>query len=187
MQALVDALKAEALSIGTCESLTGGMFASELTSVPGVSAVFKGGFVTYWNTCKIDVVHVSAETIDKYGVVSAPTAIEMAEKSRRLLECGCCISFTGNAGPDVLEGKPAGLVYSAVAFDDAVYVYKLQLSGERNALRHQVCEVMKEILRQLVGSRHAADFEKQHQRLLENLGIMEYNAYIKSVKEQNHG
>ena len=46
---------------------------------------------------------------------------------------------------------------------------------------------MKEILRQLVGSRHAADFEKQHQRLIENLGIMEYNAYIKSVKEQNHG
>ena len=86
MQALVDALKAEALSIGTCESLTGGMFASELTSVPGVSAVFKGGFVTYWNTCKIDVVHVSAETIDKYGVVSAPTAIEMAEKA------GCCLN-----------------------------------------------------------------------------------------------
>ena len=99
----------------------------------------------------------------------------------------CCISFTGNAGPDVLEGKPAGLVYSAVAFDDAVYVYKLQLSGERNVLRHRVCEVMKEILRLLVGSRHAADFEKQHQRLIENLDIREYNAYIKGVKEQNHG
>lgn len=180
MQELVTALKMASMTIGTCESLTAGMFASRLAEIAGVSSVLKGGFVTYWNECKINVVHVSEKTISEYGVVSKQTAIEMAEKSRLLLECDCCISFTGNAGPDVLESKAAGLVYSAVVFNDAMYVYELQLSGERNEVRSRVCESMSKILLMHIQSRHnGTDFMKEQQNVMKNLGITDYSAYIK--------
>lgn len=183
MQELVAALKSAGMTIGTCESLTAGMFASRLADIAGVSLVLKGGFVTYWNECKVDVVHVCKETIDKFGVVSQQTAIEMAEKSRLLLACDCCISFTGNAGPDVLEGKPAGLVYSAIAFEDAVYVYEFHLHGERNEIRSKVCDNMCQILLTHIKSNYDENDNKNYK----SLGITDYSAYIKSVKEQNHG
>lgn len=178
MKELVAALKTASLTIGTCESLTGGLFASELTSVAGVSSVFKGGFVTYWNACKVEVVHVHKETIQAFGVVSAQTAMEMAENARRLLTCDCAVSFTGNAGPDVLEGRPVGLVYSAVAFADAVYVYELQLSGERNRIRENVCLMMKEVLMMLIKKRQEDDFVLKHQELMKKLGISAFDVYI---------
>lgn len=188
MQELVTALKSKTMTIGTCESLTAGMFASRLADIAGVSSVLKGGFVTYWNECKINVVHVNEKTINDYGVVSKQTAIEMAEKSRLLLECDCCISFTGNAGPDVLEGKPAGLVYSAIAFEDAVYVYELQLYGERNEIRSHVCDSMSQILLLHVQNQITImNDHEQWQKMMKDLGITDFNAYIKSVKEQNHG
>lgn len=186
MQELVAALKSSNMTIGTCESLTAGMFASRLADIAGVSSVLKGGFVTYWNECKINVVYVSEKTIDEFGVVSKQTAIEMAEKSRLLLACDCCISFTGNAGPDVLEGKPAGLVYSAVAFKNVSYVYELQLHGERNEIRSRVCDCMSQILLMHIQG-CGTDYSVIQQNIIKALGITDYSAYIKSVKEQNHG
>lgn len=186
MQELVAALKSMAVTIGTCESLTAGMFASKLADIAGVSSVLKGGFVTYWNECKMNVVHVSKKTIDEYGVVSKQTAIEMAEKSRLLLECDCCISFTGNAGPDNLEGKPAGLVYSAVAFENVVYVYELQLHGKRNEIRCSVCDSMGQVLLMHIQNGFK-DLSDEQKNIIKDLGIIDYSAYIKSVKEQNHG
>lgn len=147
MKALIERLKKDRLTIGSCESLTAGLFASTIAEVSGASAVLKGGIVTYWTECKVNVVHVREEIVKKYGVVSAPCAKEMAEKAR-LLDVDLCVSFSGNAGPDTMEGKPAGLVYCAIADRHRCEVYEFHLTMERNALRKKLVEEMgKQVIR----------------------------------------
>ncbi|MCR0263359.1 CinA family protein [[Clostridium] innocuum] len=142
MKALIERLKRDGLTIGSCESLTAGLFASTIAEVSGASAVLKGGIITYWTECKLNVVHVSEEIVRQYGVVSAQCAREMAEKARVLLDVDVCVSFTGNAGPDTMEGKPAGLVYCAIADHTHTKVYEFQLAQKRNALRKELVEEM---------------------------------------------
>ena len=142
MKALIERLKKDRLTIGSCESLTAGLFASTIAEVSGASAVLKGGIITYWTECKVNVVHVSEEVVRQYGVVSAQCAREMAEKARVLLDVDVCVSFTGNAGPDTMEGKPAGLVYCAIADHTHTKVYEFQLAQKRNALRKELVEEM---------------------------------------------
>ena len=142
MKALIERLKKDRLTIGSCESLTAGLFASTIAEVSGASAVLKGGIITYWTECKVNVVHVSEEVVRQYGVVSAQCAREMAEKARVLLDVDVCVSFTGNAGPDTMEGKPAGLVYCAIANHTHTKVYEFQLAQKRNALRKDLVEEM---------------------------------------------
>ncbi len=142
MKALIERLKRDGLTIGSCESLTAGLFASTIAEVSGASAVLKGGIITYWTECKVNVVHVSEEVVRQYGVVSAQCAREMAEKARVLLDVDVCVSFTGNAGPDTMEGKPAGLVYCAIADRTHTKVYEFQLAQKRNALRKDLVEEM---------------------------------------------
>ena len=148
MKALIERLKRDGLTIGSCESLTAGLFASTIAEVSGASAVLKGGIITYWTECKVNVVHVSEEVVRQYGVVSAQCAREMAEKARVLLDVDVCVSFTGNAGPDTMEGKPAGLVYCAIADHTHTKVYEFQLAQKRNALRKELVEEMgKQVIR----------------------------------------
>ena len=142
MKALIERLKRDGLTIVSCESLTAGLFASTIAEVSGASAVLKGGIITYWTECKVNVVHVSEEVVRQYGVVSAQCAREMAEKARVLLDVDVCVSFTGNAGPDTMEGKPAGLVYCAIADHTHTKVYEFQLAQKRNALRKELVEEM---------------------------------------------
>ena len=142
MKSLIERLKRDGLTIGSCESLTAGLFASTIAEVSGASAVLKGGIITYWTECKVNVVHVSEEVVRQYGVVSAQCAREMAEKARVLLDVDVCVSFTGNAGPDTMEGKPAGLVYCAIADHTHTKVYEFQLAQKRNALRKELVEEM---------------------------------------------
>jgi len=142
MEELLALLKEKGLTIGSCESLTAGLFTAKLAMLPGASAVLKGGFVTYQNEVKIHVVGVDRDVIERYGVVSAPCAAEMAQKARVLLNSDLCVSFSGNAGPDVMEGKPVGCVYCAIAYQNQVLTYHFQLSGTRNAVREQVVSLM---------------------------------------------
>lgn len=142
MQNVVRCLKERGLTIGSCESLTAGLFASTIAEVSGASAVLKGGIVSYWTECKINLVKVDASVVEKYGVISAECAIEMAEKARKLLEVDICVSFTGNAGPDAMEGKPAGLVYCAIASAEKTDVFEYHFKFERNILRKRVVEEM---------------------------------------------
>lgn len=150
MEALVALLKQHTLCIGSCESLTAGLFASSLAEVPGASAVLKGAIVTYQTSCKIDVVHVDADVITQYGVISIETAKEMATKARQLLQVDICVSFTGNAGPDTMEGKPAGYVCCAVAFAHDVKTYEFQLDGSRNEIRKIVVEAMCKEIKKII-------------------------------------
>lgn len=136
MEELFHRLKDRQMTIACAESLTGGMFQQELTSLSGVSAVLKGGVVCYATEVKRDILKVKKETIDVEGVVSSECAEELAENVRNLFESDIGISFTGVAGPDEQEGKPVGTVYIGVSIKGfPVKVENLHLAGSREAIR----------------------------------------------------
>ncbi len=112
---VVEQLKNRGWKLTAAESLTGGMFQSTICSVPGASTVFNGGFVTYAASAKEKLLGIPHNTIDQYGVVSSETAAAMAEGCRRKLNVEVGIGFTGVAGPDMLEGQPAGTVWIGLA------------------------------------------------------------------------
>ena len=141
---LVKLAASKGATISACESLTAGLFCASVGAVPGASAVLKGGLVTYFTKMKEVLAHVDGELIEQYGVVSSPCAKAMAENTRQITGSDFAVSFTGNAGPGVLEGKPAGLVYCGLAYDGGCEVYELQMSGSRNEVRLSVCQIMAE-------------------------------------------
>ena len=96
-QNLVEILKSKNLTIGAVESMTGGLFASAVTDIPGASDVFCGSIVAYTPQVKCNLVNVRKETIDQFGVVSWEVASEMAYNGRTLLNVDYCIAVTGNA------------------------------------------------------------------------------------------
>jgi PncC family amidohydrolase len=142
MKALVEWLLDHQLSISCAESLTGGLFASELCAVPGASQVFNGGVVVYSIQSKQQVLGLDTELIDRFGVVSQEVASQMAEAVRLKFNTTIGVSFTGNAGPEVLEGKAVGEVYMAISYGAEVIVFHDQLKGVRNDIRHQCVELM---------------------------------------------
>ena len=135
MKDLVGLFTEKKLTLSCAESLTGGLFAHTITSIPGVSKLFKGGVVTYWNEAKANVISVSKETIDEYGVVSSECASEMARGVKNLFNTDVAISFTGNAGPTSMEGKPVGLVYIGVIIKDTVFTFEYMFECDRNQIR----------------------------------------------------
>ena len=102
---LVALLKAQGLTCATAESCTGGGVGSAITAVPGSSAVFAGGIISYANEVKRDVLGVAAQALDEYGAVSPQVAAQMAEGARRLLKTDLAVSLTGIAGPDGGSGS----------------------------------------------------------------------------------
>jgi len=119
-------------TISTAESCTGGFVANQITSVPGASRYFQGSVVSYSNTVKINVLGVSAETLEKHGAVSEETAREMAECARRKLNTTYAISTTGIAGPDGgTPEKPVGTVWIACATPTETVTQLLKLSNIR--------------------------------------------------------
>lgn len=134
------------ITLGSIESFTGGLFASEITKVPGASKFYKGGVVSYATEEKINIVKVNKEIVDKYGVVSQECAKEMAAKGRQLLNVDYCISFTGNAGPDAMENKPVGEVYIGLASEKETIVIKKNLTGNRENIQKEAIKIAYEIL-----------------------------------------
>ncbi len=138
-QDLLELLKNNHLSLASCESLTGGLFASTFTSIPGASEVFKGAIVTYTDEIK-EKLGVSKETIDTYGAISKECAREMALNASNYFSSDITVSFTGNAGPTASEGKDIGLVYVGLIIKNNLYVYKLNLTGTREVIREKVVD-----------------------------------------------
>lgn len=126
-------------TLSTAESLTGGMLASLLTDVPGASRSFRGGVVAYASELKESVLGVPAGVVAEHGVVSEPCAAAMAEGVRRLTGSTYAVATTGVAGPDLQEGKPAGLVFVAVSAPSGTLVRELHLTGGRDAVRRDAC------------------------------------------------
>ena len=135
---LVALLKAQGLTCATAESCTGGGVGSAITAVPGSSAVFAGGVISYSNEVKRDVLGVSADILQNVGAVSSETAAQMAEGARKLLKTDLAVSLTGIAGPDGgSEEKPVGLVWFGLATKDGVRTEKAIFRGHRAKVREQ--------------------------------------------------
>jgi nicotinamide-nucleotide amidase len=129
-------LKLKGLTIACAESLTGGRFQEQLTTIPGAGHLLKGGVVCYTNEAKISLVNVSADTIKEYGAISESCARELAENIANRLNSDVGISFTGVAGPDESEGKPVGTVFIGISVKgQSTIVEKLDLAGSRDAIR----------------------------------------------------
>ncbi|MBO0475311.1 competence/damage-inducible protein A [Enterococcus ureasiticus] len=111
----VEALKKYGKTVTAAESLTAGLFQSTLGDISGVSEVFKGGFVTYSAETKELFLGIDPALLEKEGTVSESCAIAMAEQARKLADADFAVSFTGVAGPDELEGQPAGTVWIGLA------------------------------------------------------------------------
>lgn len=136
---LLELLRGRGATLATAESLTGGALAKAITDVPGASAVYLGGAVTYATALKTALLGVSTQLVAEHGVVSAPCAAAMADGIRRATGSSYALSTTGVAGPDLQEGKAVGTVYVGIATPDGTTVLALELAGERAAIRERTC------------------------------------------------
>ena len=132
-------LKSNGKTIVTAESCTGGWIAQTITEVPGSSAWFDRGFVTYSNAAKVQMLGVSPQTLEKYGAVSAETATEMAAGALVRSDADIAVAVTGIAGPDGgTSDKPVGTVFIAWADKNGeTKLVRKQLSGNRRQIRAQ--------------------------------------------------
>src|SRR5712691_60175 len=117
-------------SIAVAESCTGGLLGAALTGVPGSSAYFLGGVISYADQVKRDQLGVSEATLRRYGAVSEQTAAAMASGVRQLLHADVGVSITGVAGPDAEGSKPVGLTFIGIAAA-AVSTHRFQWTGDR--------------------------------------------------------
>lgn len=150
-EACVDLLIANNLKISTMESCTGGMLSARLINVPGVSDVFKAGYVTYSNKAKRKVLGVKHSTLKKYGAVSEEVAREMAQGVSLLTKADVTVSITGIAGPDggSVE-KPVGLVYIGCSIKGKTFVEQYKFSGNRAKIRELSVVAALSLLRKCV-------------------------------------
>lgn len=151
---LKEAFVSKGKTLGCIESFTGGLFAREMTKVPGASKFFKGGIVTYATEIKTRIVGVNENTVKQFGVVSQEVAGEMCGHGKFLLNVDYCISFTGNAGPDAMEGKPVGEIYIGVCAYDLARVQRFQLSGSRDEIQHQAVNIGITMLKALLDEKN---------------------------------
>lgn len=130
---VVEELKKGQKTITAAESLTAGLFQASLADFSGVSAIFKGGFVTYSLEEKARMLDISQAELETHGVVSAYTAEKMAEQARAKTESDFGISLTGVAGPDSLEGHPAGTVFIGLSQGSGTEVIRVNIGGRSRA------------------------------------------------------
>ncbi|UDM31719.1 CinA family protein [Lentilactobacillus laojiaonis] len=134
---VVQLLTNKKLTITAAESLTGGAFQTAITSVSGASKIFYGGYVTYSNEAKHELLKIDNQIINKYGVVSKEIAMEMAKNTMNLMKTDLSISFTGVAGPESLEGNPPGTVWIGLAYKELLIANCYHFIGNREQVRKQ--------------------------------------------------
>ena len=142
-QEIGNRLRQEGLTLGVVESATGGLVSHLITNVPGSSDYYKGSVTSYSNEVKTKVIGVKADTIDRYGAVSAQVAEEMAEGGRRILSTDICLADTGIAGPGgaALE-KPVGLFYIGLSHHDGTHNQKHIFQGNREQNKLSAAETV---------------------------------------------
>jgi competence/damage-inducible protein CinA-like protein len=150
--------EARGLRLATAESCTGGLVAARITGVPGSSAAFVGGVVSYSNEVKRDELGVSEKLLEEHGAVSAEVAAAMAEGARSRLGAEVAVSVTGIAGPGGgTPDKPVGRVHLHAAGPDGSLARILDISGEREQIRVRATVTALHLLRALLtGSRDEA-------------------------------
>lgn len=144
-----DLLKKKHKTITAAESLTAGLFQSSIADFSGSSSVFNGGFVTYSIEEKSKMLQIPIKELQEHGVVSHFTAEKMAEQSRKLTDADFGIGLTGVAGPDSLEGHPAGTVFIGIATREKVHSIRVLIGGRsRSDVRHIACLYAFNLVRQ---------------------------------------
>lgn len=144
-------------TLAVAESLTGGLVAAELTSVPGASQSFRGSVTAYATPLKRDVLAVDGALLAAHGAVDPEVARQMATGVRRVLGADWGLSTTGVAGPEPQDGKPVGTVYVAVAGPDgAEKVAALRLNGDRTDIRRESVRSVLELLSGELGENASA-------------------------------
>jgi nicotinamide-nucleotide amidase len=134
----VDLLDRHRRTVGTAESVTGGLIAAALTSVPGSSAVVRGGIVAYAAEVKTTLLGVPEDLLRRVGTVHPDVAAAMAEGARTRLGADIAVAVTGIAGPDPVDDQAVGTVHLALASSRAVRNLPLHLSGDRRQIRHEI-------------------------------------------------
>lgn len=136
LHALLDRARTREVMIACAESCTGGMVAAALTDLPGSSAIFDRGFVTYTNAAKIDLLGVSPDTLTAHGAVSEQVALEMARGALARSGAQIAVSITGIAGPGGSEHKPEGRVCFGLATSAGVQTETVEFGAQgRDAVR----------------------------------------------------
>ena len=149
---VIDQAVQKSKTVGTAESCTGGWVSQALTSVPGSSRAFLGGFATYANEVKINVLGIPSDIINYYGAVSEPTASAMAMQARDLLGVDIAVSITGIAGPSGgTPEKPVGTVYFGLADGGKPKAFTKQFGdiGRENVRKQSVLYAMDLFLQSL--------------------------------------
>ena len=133
-------------TVGTAESLTGGLVAAALTTVPGASAVVRGGIVAYAADLKNSLLGVPADLIERVGTVHSDVALAMASGARTRLGATVGVATTGVAGPDPADGQPVGTVHIAVSAPARAVHEALVLSGDRAEIRRSTVDRLLDLL-----------------------------------------
>ncbi|MEU7564778.1 CinA family protein [Streptomyces fradiae] len=153
-------------TLAVAESLTGGLVAAELTSVPGASRVFLGSVTAYATPLKRDLLGVDGELLARRGAVDAEVALQMARGVRSRLGASWGVATTGVAGPEPQDGQPVGTVYVAVCGPpgcpaEAGRTAALRLDGGRAEIRGEsVRSVLELLARELFENARAKDTEQ---------------------------
>ena len=148
---VVERASAAGIVIATAESCTGGMISAAITTIAGSSRVLDRGFVTYSNAAKMDMLGVSAETLDTQGAVSEQVAAEMAAGALKHSNATLSVSITGIAGPGGSDFKPEGRVCFGIATNDGVETQQIDFgalgrTGVREATVAHALELLLEKL-----------------------------------------
>jgi nicotinamide-nucleotide amidase len=152
---IIGALGGRGQTIAVAESLTGGMLAAVLTAVPGASAVFRGGVVSYATDLKATLLGVPAGLLDRHGAVHPAVASAMAEGARQRLAATVGAATTGVAGPDPQDGQPVGTVHVAVSSaSGGTAVRSLALAGDRRQIRRATVDRLLGLLISMVREEH---------------------------------
>jgi nicotinamide-nucleotide amidase len=141
------------ITISVAESCTGGLIASEITSVPNSSNIFNLGLVTYSNQSKEKLLKIKKQNLKKYGAVSAQICKDMIENLFKISKTDLCISTTGIAGPSGgSKLKPVGLVYVGIKFKKncKIYMYNFNKKLERNKIQKKTVNIIFNLLDQMI-------------------------------------
>ncbi len=134
-------------TLATAESCTGGGIGAALTAIPGSSAVYKGGVISYTNEIKEHILGVDGEVLARYGAVSSQVAQAMAEGAKKLLQTEIAVSVTGLAGPDGDDrGNPVGTVFIGYCDGIKSYAKEYLFNGDRESVRNLAIETALHII-----------------------------------------
>lgn len=147
---LVQRLTRQKYTIGSAESFTGGSFLGVLTAISGASEVVRGGFVTYTNEMKQQLLGVAAPVLEQEGAVSQACAAQMASGVIQRLGTDIAVSFTGVAGPSMSEGKAVGTTFIGFQFPNRHFVKQVHFTGSREMVRaraiyYACAQILKEL------------------------------------------